>query len=131
MNKGKEPLAKFIFLQISNKPQENIFVRIRLSQRNMIQCCCGEFIANFYSKYRDSVFRSYFDEPIRLLSLCNAILYTHYSDSSKLHINALEGLFFDKQKNDISCTIDDHFLVLIEHQSTVNENMPFRCLQFA
>ena len=87
-------------------------------------------MVNFNSKYRDSVFRSYFDEPVRLLSLCNAILDTHYSDSSKLHINTLDGLFFDKQKNDISCTIDNHFLVLIEHQSTVNENMPFRCLSY-
>ena len=85
---------------------------------------------NYNPRYRDSVFRSYFNDSARLLSLCNAILGTHYSDLSKLHINTLDGLFFDKQKNDISCTIDNHFLVLIEHQSTVNENMPFRCLSY-
>ena len=87
-------------------------------------------MVNFNSKYRDSVFRSYFDEPIRLLSLCNAILDTNYTNPDELNINTLDGLFFDKQKNDISCTIDNHFLVLIEHQSTVNENMPFRCLSY-
>ena len=87
-------------------------------------------MVNFNSKYRDSVFRSYFDEPIRLLSLCNAILDTNYTNPDELNINTLDGLFFDKQKNDISCTIDNHFLVLIEHQSTVNENIPFRCLSY-
>lgn len=81
-------------------------------------------------KYRDTVFCSYFNEPKRLLSLCNAILGTNYEDESKLDINTLEGIFFDDQKNDISCTIENHFLVLLEHQSTVNENMPFRCLSY-
>ena len=74
--------------------------------------------------------RSYFNEPVRLLSLCNAVLATQYTNSDELNINTLEGIFFDKQKNDISCTIDNYFLVLIEHQTTVNENMPFRCLSY-
>ena len=80
------------------------------------------------TKYRDSVFQSFFNEPIRLLSLCNAVLETNYNDPTKLEINTLEGIFFDRQKNDISCSIDNHFLVLVEHQSTVNNNMPFRFL---
>lgn len=81
-------------------------------------------------KYRDTVFCSYFNEPERLLSLCNAILGTKYDDVSKLDINTLEGIFFDDQKNDISCSIENHLLVLLEHQSTVNENMPFRFLSY-
>ena len=81
-------------------------------------------------KYRDSVFCSYFNNNERLLSLCNAILDTNYKDADKLEINTLEGIFFDEQRNDISCTIEDHFLVLIEYQTTINENMPFRCLSY-
>ncbi len=87
-------------------------------------------MANYNPRYRDSVFCSYFNDPARLLSLCNAVLDTKYDNPDALSINTLEGIFFDKQKNDISCTIDNHFLVLIEHQSTVNENMPFRCLSY-
>ena len=68
-------------------------------------------------QYRNSVFCSYFNEPERLLSLCNAVLETNYTDIDKLNINTLEGMFFDDQKNDISCTIENHFLVLVEHQS--------------
>ena len=81
-------------------------------------------------KYRDSLFCSYFNEPIRLLSLCNAVLDTNYWDVNELNINTLEGIFFDDQKNDISCTIDKHFLVLLEHQTSVNNNMPFRFLSY-
>ena len=70
-------------------------------------------MTNYNAKYRDSVFRSYFNEPTRLLSLCNAILGTNYLDAGKLTINTLDGIFFDKQKNDISCTFGDHFLILV------------------
>ena len=87
-------------------------------------------MANYNSRYRDSVFRSYFNEPVRLLSLCNAVLGTQYINPDEMNINTLEGIFFDKQKNDISCTIGNHFLVLVEHQTAVNENMPFRCLSY-
>ena len=85
---------------------------------------------NANAQYRDSVFRDYFNAPARLLSLCNAVLGTEYRDAGKLRINTLEGIFFDNQKNDISCTLEDNFLVLIEHQTSVNNNMPFRCLSY-
>ena len=87
-------------------------------------------MADYNARYRDSVFRSYFNDSARLLSLCNAVLGTNYTNPDELNINTIEGIFFDKQKNDISCTIDNHFLVLVEHQTTVNENMPFRCLSY-
>ena len=82
------------------------------------------------SQYRNSLFCTYFNDPIRLLSLCNAVLNTNFSDPSELEITTLDGIFFDERKNDISCKIHDHFLVLIEHQSSVNDNMPFRCLSY-
>lgn len=87
-------------------------------------------MANYNAQYRDSVFRSFFNDQTRLLSLCNAVLDTNYTNPDELNINTLEGIFFDKQKNDISCSIDNHFLVLIEHQTSVNNNMPFRCLSY-
>ena len=82
------------------------------------------------NQYRDSVFRHYFKDKTRLLSLCNAILGTDYKDTELLDITTLSGEFFDAQKNDISCVIEDKFLILAEHQSSVNENMPFRCLSY-
>lgn len=84
-------------------------------------------MANYNKQYRDTVFRDYFNNEERLLSLCNALLVT---DAVALKINTLEGTFFDRQKNDISCVVENNFLVLVEHQSTINENMPFRCLSY-
>ena len=83
------------------------------------------------TKYRDSVFRDFFNEPVRLLSLCNALLNSNYLDPAEIEINTLETSFFSDLKNDISFKIHDQFLILIEHQSTVNRNMPFRCLSYA
>jgi hypothetical protein len=81
-------------------------------------------------RYRDSVFRDYFNEPVRLMDLCSAVLDSQFSNVSELEINTLQGSFFSAIKNDISCKIGNSFLVLIEHQSTINENMPFRCLSY-
>ena len=81
-------------------------------------------------QYRNSVFCSYFQDTPRLMSLCNAVLNTNYTDTSQLEITTLEGTFFSNIKNDISCRIGNNFLVLVEHQSSINENMPFRCLSY-
>ena len=91
------------------------------------------FLSNHFDnanvKYKDSVFRNYFNEPFRLLDLCNSLLDTDYNET-ELEINTLDANFFSGLKNDISCKLANHFLILIEHQSSVNENMPFRCLTY-
>ena len=84
--------------------------------------------ANF--QYRDTLFRNFFNEPTRLLSLCNALLGLDYSNPAEVEINTLETNFFSALKNDISCRLHDQFLILVEHQSTINNNMPFRCLSY-
>ncbi len=81
-------------------------------------------------QYRDSLFRDFFNDKARLLSLCNALLDTDYKDPNLIEINTLEGNFFSGQKNDISCRIGDNFLVLVEHQTSINPNMAFRCLTY-
>ena len=78
--------------------------------------------------YRDTLFRMYFNDKTRLLSLLNALLGTNSTNPDEININTLDGLFFEKYKNDISCTFKGKTLVLIEHQSTINYNMPLRCL---
>ena len=78
--------------------------------------------------YRDGLFRDYFKDKVRLLSLCNALLDMDGTDPDEIEINTLDGIFFEKLQNDISCIYRGRFIVLIEQQSTVNENMPLRCL---
>jgi len=86
--------------------------------------------SNANPMFKDSLFRDYFNEPTRLLALCNAVLDTDFSDVNQIVINTLDANFFSAIKNDISCKLGNNFLVLIEYQSTVNENMPFRCLSY-
>ena len=79
-------------------------------------------------KYRDSLFRDYFNDKTRLLDLCNALLGEDGKDPDEIIINTLDGIFFDEIKNDISCLYRNRFLVIIEHQTSINENMPLRML---
>ena len=82
-------------------------------------------------KYRDGLFRDYFSDKKRLLGLCNLLTGEDATDPDEIEINTLDGVFFDKLKNDISCLFRGKFLVIIEHQSTINENMPLRILFYA
>lgn len=86
---------------------------------------------------RDTMFRHYFNgghgsgtPNMKLMSLINALQGADYKDLNILKINTLDGSFFSSLKNDISCTIDSTFLLLIEHQSTINDNMPVRFLGY-
>ena len=79
--------------------------------------------------YKDSVFRMLFREKEELLSLYNAIYDTEYTDTERMKITTLENAIYMNYKNDLSCIIDFH-LALLEHQSTVNPNMPLRYLMY-
>ena len=79
-------------------------------------------------KYKDSMFRDYFNDKVRLLSLCNALLGTNFNNPDELEINTLDGVFFSQIKNDLSCLIQNRLIIIIEHQSTINDNMPLRML---
>jgi len=79
-------------------------------------------------KYKDSVFTSLFKDKKRLLELYNAIEGTSYKDPNIITINTLDGVLFPNRQNDISFTIGGKLVVLIEHQSSINENMPLRFL---
>ena len=80
--------------------------------------------------HKDSVFTKLFSEKKNLLELYNAISGKNYSPNTEIEIITLEDVLFMDQLNDIAFTIDDKFVVLIEHQSTINENMPLRMLMY-
>jgi predicted transposase YdaD len=80
--------------------------------------------------HKSSFFTSLFNDKERLLELYNALEGTSYDDLDMIEINTLSDVFFLNQQNDISFTIGDKLVVLIEHQSTPNENMPLRMLMY-
>ncbi|MFC1238189.1 Rpn family recombination-promoting nuclease/putative transposase [Treponema vincentii] len=85
-------------------------------------------------RYKDSIFVDLFSTDERakenFLSLYNALHGTHLDISTKLIPLKLEQALYTKLSNDVSCLIDNKIIVLAEHQSTINENMPLRCLQY-
>ncbi|MCL2845874.1 MAG: Rpn family recombination-promoting nuclease/putative transposase [Chitinivibrionia bacterium] len=81
-------------------------------------------------EYKDSVFTSLFGEKDTLLELYNAIQNTNYCKDTEIQITTLESVLYMEQANDISFVIDGKFVVLIEHQSTINPNMPLRMLLY-
>jgi hypothetical protein len=80
--------------------------------------------------HKSSVFTSLFGDKERLLELYNAIEGTSHKDTSIIDINTLPNVLFLNQQNDISFTIGEKVVVLIEHQSSINENMPMRLLMY-
>jgi len=81
-------------------------------------------------EYKDSVFTLLFGEKDKLLELYNAIFDTHYGPNTDIKITTLKSALFMEQINDISFVIDGKIVVLIEHQSTLNFNMPLRMLLY-
>ena len=81
-------------------------------------------------EFKDTFFTKLFSEPSRLRELYNALAGTGYGEDTPVVLNTLDDVFLNSLKNDVSFTIDGKFVVLIEHQSTLNENMPLRFLLY-
>jgi len=81
-------------------------------------------------EYKSTLFSKLFNDTDNLRELYNAIANTDYKKDTPIEINTLEDVLFKGIKNDISFTIDNKFVILLEHQSTINNNMPLRCLMY-
>jgi hypothetical protein len=79
-------------------------------------------------KFKNSVFVSLFSDEQLLRELYNALAGTNYGDDVAVSINTLENVLFMERQNDISFTIGGKLVILLEHQSTINRNMPLRFL---
>lgn len=84
--------------------------------------------------YKDSVFVDLFSTDKkakeRFLSLYNALHGTHLQDLALLENIKLERVMYMSFTNDISYLVENKIIVLAEHQSTINPNMPLRCLEY-
>jgi len=85
-------------------------------------------------RYKDSVFVDFFGEDKNakenFLSLYNALHGTHLDYSADLKRLRLEQVMYMTFYNDVARLVDDKIIILVEHQSTINRNMPLRCLQY-
>lgn len=72
-----------------------------------------------------SVFTALFGEPQNAAQLYAALdgVETVPED---IHFTTLEGVLFMARKNDLAFTVRQRVLIISEHQSTLNQNMPLR-----
>jgi hypothetical protein len=82
------------------------------------------------AKYKDSVFSFLFGEGEALRELYSALEGVSLDADVPITINTLSDVLYMEQYNDISFTVDNKLVVLIEHQSTINPNMPLRLLLY-
>ncbi len=85
--------------------------------------------------YKDSVFVDLFAHDItakeNFISLYNALHETNLDvKTTDVQPVMLERVLYMKYYNDIAMLIDGKIVILIEHQSTINKNMPFRFLEY-
>jgi arsenate reductase-like glutaredoxin family protein len=80
--------------------------------------------------HKSSVFSKLFSNQDVLRELYSAIEKVDIPPDVSISINTLSEALYLTQINDVSFTIDDRLVILIEHQSTINENLPLRLLLY-
>ena len=74
---------------------------------------------------KSSAFTTFFSDPRNAAQLYSALDGVPVSPED-IHYTTLEGVLFLARKNDMAFTVHNRVLVISEHQSTLNANMPLR-----
>ncbi len=90
----------------------------------------GQEMPELTRTYKDSVFVTIFHDEKKLIELYNALFDTNYDENTPIEIVTIKDVLFRTLKNDVAFVMDDRFVVLVEHQSSINENMPLRDLLY-
>ena len=77
--------------------------------------------------YKDSLFRDIFNNEERLPELYEALLGDKAMPED-ITLATIGETLFTGVKNDVGFFVRDDYVLLTEHQSTVNANMPLRML---
>lgn len=80
--------------------------------------------------YQDTLFRFMFSNKESAIELYNALEGTNYDMDTEVEFTTLENVLYVEGKNDLGFSIAGKYVVLTEHQSTINQNMPARFLEY-
>lgn len=80
--------------------------------------------------YKDTTFRLLFSEKERAIELYNALTGENLPPDTELTYTTLKNAIYADRKNDLGFIINHRHLVLSEQQSSINYNMPMRCLGY-
>lgn len=87
------------------------------------------------TEYKNGFFRDMFglDENAneRFLDVVNATFGAAFTlETAEISDVSLDNVFYTKLRNDVAKIVNGRLIVLIEHQSTINENLPLRMLEY-
>ena len=77
-------------------------------------------------QYKDTLFRALFQDKKRFIELYNAIAHENYPENINIEpcpINPIMAMY-----NDLAFLIGSKLIIMCEHKSTINMNMPIRLL---
>ena len=79
--------------------------------------------------YKDSLFRDIFNNRERLSEICEALLGLKATPQD-ITLATIDETLFSGIKNDVGFIVRNEYVLLAEHQSTVNANMPLRLFMY-
>jgi hypothetical protein len=79
-------------------------------------------------QYKDSVFTLLYSDEEKLAEVYGAVSGINLGADVKIKIATLKKVLAGGLFNDLAFVLNDRLVVLIEHQSTINGNMPLRML---
>lgn len=81
-------------------------------------------------EYKSSVFSLLFGDANRFIELYGALAGKELPNEIRVEVATLPDVLFMNRKNDVAFILDDTIVVLMEHQSTISENMCLRLLLY-
>jgi len=81
-------------------------------------------------EYKNTVFIDLFTSWTSPISLYNAISSSNVADDAEIKQLQISNALYTSLKCDLAFTIENELIVIIEHQSTINMNMPTRLLLY-
>ncbi|PIE97342.1 MAG: hypothetical protein CR988_08245, partial [Treponema sp.] len=83
-------------------------------------------------KHKDTVFVDLFSKDRNaennFRSLYNALFGKKLDSDTQIESIHIENVLYTNLVTDVSYLVDNKIIFIAEHQSTINENMPLRCL---
>ena len=81
-------------------------------------------------KHKNNVLTTLFKDPEQLIRLYNALTNSNLPPDTPIEVVTLENVLYSGWHNDIAFIVDSRLVILVEHQSTINPNMPLRFLVY-
>jgi hypothetical protein len=85
---------------------------------------------NVNREHKNSVFTALFDNEDKVRELYSALKDVDYDPNLPVLITTLQDVLYMNLINDLSFVADSKFVLIIEHQSSHNRNMPLRILLY-